>query len=112
MNTKPTLLVILGPTGVGKTNISLRLAEHFGCPIVSSDSRQFYRELKIGPVILHLPILNIVIFSIVTQAAEMAAQLNKRAQQLAEQKGRSYDDALAHLLNLMKQGWSAKERRL
>ncbi len=43
-----TLLVILGPTGVGKTNISLRLAEHFGCPIVSSDSRQFYRELKIG----------------------------------------------------------------
>ncbi|MEI7502416.1 MAG: tRNA (adenosine(37)-N6)-dimethylallyltransferase MiaA [Paludibacter sp.] len=43
-----TLLVILGPTGVGKTKISLRLAEHFGCPIVSSDSRQFYRELKIG----------------------------------------------------------------
>ena len=43
-----TLLVILGPTGVGKTNISLRLAENFGCPIVSSDSRQFYRELKIG----------------------------------------------------------------
>ena len=43
-----TLLVILGPTGVGKTDISLRLAEHFSCPIVSSDSRQFYRELKIG----------------------------------------------------------------
>ncbi|NLO70855.1 MAG: tRNA (adenosine(37)-N6)-dimethylallyltransferase MiaA [Porphyromonadaceae bacterium] len=43
-----TLIVILGPTGVGKTNISLRLAEKFGCPIVSSDSRQFYRELKIG----------------------------------------------------------------
>ena len=43
-----TLLVVLGPTGVGKTNISLRLAEHFDCPIVSSDSRQFYRELKIG----------------------------------------------------------------
>jgi tRNA dimethylallyltransferase len=48
MNNKPTLLVILGPTGVGKTNISLRLAEYFGCPIVSSDSRQLYRELKIG----------------------------------------------------------------
>jgi tRNA dimethylallyltransferase len=45
---RPTLLVLLGPTGVGKTNLSLRLAEHFGCPIVSSDSRQFYRELKIG----------------------------------------------------------------
>lgn len=45
---KPTLIVVLGPTGVGKTNISLSLAEHFGCPIVSSDSRQFYRGLKIG----------------------------------------------------------------
>lgn len=43
-----TLLVLLGPTGVGKTEISLRLAEHFACPIVSSDSRQFYKELKIG----------------------------------------------------------------
>ncbi len=45
---KPLLIVILGPTGVGKTNISLRLAEQLGCPIVSSDSRQLYRELKIG----------------------------------------------------------------
>ncbi|HLP05613.1 MAG TPA: tRNA (adenosine(37)-N6)-dimethylallyltransferase MiaA [Paludibacter sp.] len=42
------LLVVLGPTGVGKTNISMRLAETFHCPVVSSDSRQFYRELKIG----------------------------------------------------------------
>ena len=48
MNTEPTLLVLLGPTGVGKTNISLQLAEYFNCPIVSCDSRQFYRELKIG----------------------------------------------------------------
>ncbi|MEK7706566.1 MAG: hypothetical protein AAB380_01025 [Verrucomicrobiota bacterium] len=44
------------------------------------------------------------------KSAEMAGQLDKRARQLAEQKGRSYDDALAHLLNLMKQGWAAKER--
>jgi len=43
-----TLLVLLGPTGVGKTEISLRLAECFSSPIISSDSRQFYRELKIG----------------------------------------------------------------
>ena len=48
MENKPTLIVLLGPTGVGKTDISLKLAEHFGCQIVSSDSRQFYRELKIG----------------------------------------------------------------
>lgn len=46
------------------------------------------------------------------KSADMASQLDKRARQLAEQKGRSYDDALAHLLGLMKQGWSAKERGL
>ncbi len=45
---KSTLLVLLGPTGVGKTNISIRLAEQLSSPIISSDSRQFYRELKIG----------------------------------------------------------------
>jgi hypothetical protein len=37
----------------------------------------------------------------------MAAQLDKRARQLAAQKGRSYEEALAHLLNLMTQGWAA-----
>jgi hypothetical protein len=41
------------------------------------------------------------------KSAEMAAQLDKRAKQLAEQKGRSYDEALQHLLQLMKQGWAA-----
>lgn len=44
------------------------------------------------------------------KAAEMAAQLDKRARQLAEQKERSYDEALEHLMGLMRQGWSAKER--
>jgi len=46
------------------------------------------------------------------RAAEMAAQLDKRARQLAEQKGRSYDEALKHLLTLMRQGWAAKEKGL
>jgi pyrroline-5-carboxylate reductase len=44
------------------------------------------------------------------KAMEMASQLHKRAQQLSEQKGKSYEAALAHLLSLMKQGWAAKER--
>lgn len=44
------------------------------------------------------------------RTAEMAAQLDKRARQLAERKGRSYEAALAHLLELMRQGWAAKER--
>ena len=42
------------------------------------------------------------------KSGEMAAQLDKRARQLAEQKGRSYEEALAHLLGLMRQGWAAK----
>jgi len=42
----------------------------------------------------------------------MAAQLDKRARQLAEQKGRRYEDALQYLLTLMRQGWSAKEKGL
>ena len=44
------------------------------------------------------------------KSLEMARQLHKRARQLAEQKRRSYDDALAHLLGVMKQGWAAKEK--
>ncbi len=42
------LLVLLGPTGVGKTDLSLSLAGHFSTVIVSSDARQVYREMKIG----------------------------------------------------------------
>jgi hypothetical protein len=44
------------------------------------------------------------------KSAEMAAQLDKRARQLAGRKGRSYEAAMAHLLELMKQGWAAKEK--
>ncbi len=43
-----TLFVLLGPTGVGKTNLSIELAEHLQSPIISCDSRQIYRELPIG----------------------------------------------------------------
>ena len=43
-----TLIVLIGPTGVGKTELSLRLAEHFHTCIVSADSRQLYADLKIG----------------------------------------------------------------
>jgi tRNA dimethylallyltransferase len=43
-----TLIVLIGPTGVGKTELSLRLAEHFGTCIISADSRQLYADLKIG----------------------------------------------------------------
>ncbi len=42
------LLVLIGPTGVGKTELSVSLAEYWGCPIISADSRQLYRGLTIG----------------------------------------------------------------
>ncbi len=43
-----TLVVVLGPTGVGKTELCLTLAEHLGTPIVNADSRQIFKELPIG----------------------------------------------------------------
>lgn len=44
----PTLIVLIGPTGVGKTELSLKIAEHCHTEIISSDSRQLYADLKIG----------------------------------------------------------------
>ena len=46
------------------------------------------------------------------KSAEMAVQLDKRARQLAEQKGKTHEEATAHLVALMKQGWAAKEKGL
>ena len=45
---RPTLVVLLGPTGVGKTALGVQLASKLGCSILSADSRQIYRELPIG----------------------------------------------------------------
>lgn len=48
MSSAKTLIVITGPTAVGKTALCLEIAQHFGIPIINADSRQIYRELKIG----------------------------------------------------------------
>ena len=45
---KPVLIVLIGPTGVGKTELSLSIAEKYHTSIISSDSRQLYKDLKIG----------------------------------------------------------------
>lgn len=47
----PHLITIIGPTAIGKTALSLQLARHFDCEIVSCDSRQFFREMTIGTAV-------------------------------------------------------------
>lgn len=44
----PTLVVVVGPTGSGKTSLAIELARHYGAPIISTDSRQVYRGMAIG----------------------------------------------------------------
>lgn len=44
----PTLYILTGPTGVGKTAYTIELAQRWQVPIISADSRQFYREMRIG----------------------------------------------------------------
>jgi tRNA dimethylallyltransferase len=45
---KSYLIVIVGPTAIGKTSLSIELAKHYNCEIISADSRQFFKELEIG----------------------------------------------------------------
>ena len=48
---KPVLVVVTGPTASGKTRLSIELATHFSCPILSMDSRQIFKELSIGTAV-------------------------------------------------------------
>jgi tRNA dimethylallyltransferase len=48
---KNFLIVLLGPTGVGKSDISIDIASHFKCEIISADSRQFFMEMRIGTAV-------------------------------------------------------------
>ena len=45
------LITIIGPTAIGKTALSIKLAQHFNCDIISCDSRQFFKEMKIGTAV-------------------------------------------------------------
>ncbi len=45
---RPTLIVVVGPTGSGKSALAVELAKHYGAPVISTDSRQVYRGLSIG----------------------------------------------------------------
>ncbi len=46
-----TLITIIGPTAIGKTALAIQLAQHFGCEILSCDSRQFFKEMEIGTAV-------------------------------------------------------------
>lgn len=48
MTNQKHLISIVGPTGIGKTSLSIALAQHFNTEIISADSRQFYKEMQIG----------------------------------------------------------------
>ncbi|MDE6528700.1 MAG: AAA family ATPase, partial [Muribaculaceae bacterium] len=45
---RKTLIVVTGPTGTGKTALSIELARRIGCDIISADSRQLFRDIPIG----------------------------------------------------------------
>jgi tRNA dimethylallyltransferase len=45
------LITIIGPTAIGKTALSIALAKHFNCDILSCDSRQFFKEMTIGTAV-------------------------------------------------------------
>ncbi len=46
-----TLIVVVGPTAIGKTTTAIELAKHFDCEIISADSRQFFKEMSIGTAV-------------------------------------------------------------
>ncbi len=48
MRPTPTLIVITGPTGIGKTSVAIGVARQLGCEIINADSRQIYRHIPIG----------------------------------------------------------------
>ena len=48
---KNYLITIIGPTAIGKTALSIALAKHFNCDIISCDSRQFFKEMTLGTAV-------------------------------------------------------------
>ncbi len=55
-----TLIIVLGPTGVGKSDTSIQLAKHYHSEIISADSRQFFKELSIGTAVPSTDDMNLV----------------------------------------------------
>ena len=58
MKNRNILITIIGPTAIGKTALSIALAKHYNCEIVSCDSRQFYKEMSVGTAVPSMEELN------------------------------------------------------
>ena len=93
-----TLLVLTGPTAVGKTELSLQLAEHLGCPIINADSRQIYKDIEIGtasPTAEELArVRHFFVHTLDLDAYYSAAEYEKDVLTLLETLFKTYDTVL------------------
>ena len=93
-----TLLVILGPTGVGKTELSLQLAEYLQCPIINADSRQIYKDIEIGtasPTVEELArVKHFFVHTLPLDAYYSAAEYEKDVLTLLEELYKTHDTLL------------------
>ena len=92
------LLVLLGPTGVGKTELSLLLAERLGSPIITADSRQIYKDIEIGtasPTAEELArVEHFFVHTLALDEYYSAAEYEKDVMQLLPQLFQSHDTVL------------------
>ena len=92
------LLVLLGPTGVGKTELSLLLAERLGSPIINADSRQTYKDIEIGtasPTAEELArVEHFFVHTLALDEYYSAAEYEKDVMQLLPQLFQSHDTVL------------------
>lgn len=92
------LLVLLGPTGVGKTELSLLLAERLGSPIINADSRQIYKDIEIGtasPTAEELArVEHFFVHTLALDEYYSAAEYEKDVMQLLPQLFQSHDTVL------------------
>lgn len=93
-----TLFVLLGPTAVGKTELSLRLAEFLGSPIINCDSRQFFQEMKIGtapPTPIEMErVKHYFVGTLGLQDYYSAAQYEQEALQLIKELSKTHQNLL------------------
>lgn len=93
------LIIIVGPTAIGKTSLSIQLAQKYKCPIISFDSRQFYREMSIGTAKPSLQELNAAEHHFINSRSinelYTAGMFEKDALELLSEKFKTHDTCIA-----------------